>query len=48
LPNKFDQLIDEVETVLKTLYGDQAISVPWQSATFRRGDLIEKMKQFEV
>jgi hypothetical protein len=33
---------------LKSLYGQPQISVQQLSATFRRGDLIEKLKQVEV
>ncbi|OOK91892.1 AIPR family protein [Pseudomonas aeruginosa] len=38
----------DIDVALKTLYGDQNISVQQLSATFRRGDLIEKLKQVEV
>ena len=38
----------DIDTALKALYGDQEISVQQLSATFRRGDLIEKLKQVEV
>jgi len=35
----------DINAALKTLYGDQEISVQQLAATFRRGDLIEKLKQ---
>lgn len=38
----------DIETALKALYGNQEISVQQFSATFRRGDLIDKLKQVEV
>lgn len=38
----------DIDTALKALYGNQEISVQQLSATFRRGDLIEKLKQVEV
>jgi len=38
----------DIDTALKALYGDQEVSVQQLSATFRRGDLIEKLKQVEV
>jgi hypothetical protein len=44
----FDESTVDVETALEALYGNQAISVQQLSATFRRGDLIEKMKQIDV
>jgi hypothetical protein len=58
--SKAKQLVDErgedyfkrsrqdIDTALKALYGGQEISVQQLSATFRRGDLIEKLKQVEV
>ncbi|MFZ4986156.1 MAG: AIPR family protein [Blastocatellia bacterium] len=39
---------EDIATALKALYGEQEISVQQLSATFRRGDLIEKLKQVEV
>jgi len=38
----------DIDEALKLLYGNQDISVQQLSATFRRGDLIEKLKQVEV
>jgi hypothetical protein len=38
----------DIDTALKALYGGQEISVQQLSATFRRGDLIEKLKKVEV
>jgi hypothetical protein len=39
----------DIDVALKALYGDEGvISVQQLSATFRRGDLIEKLKQVEV
>lgn len=58
--NQAKQLVDEhgedyfkassqdIDIALKALYGDQEVSVQQLSATFRRGDLIEKLKQVEV
>jgi hypothetical protein len=58
--NHAKQLVDErgedyfkasrqdIDTALKALYGGQEISVQQLSATFRRGDLIEKLKKVEV
>lgn len=44
----FQSARQDIDTALKSLYGDQEISVQQLSATFRRGDLIEKLKQVEV
>lgn len=38
----------DIDTALKALYGNQEVSVQQLSATFRRGDLIEKLTQVEV
>ena len=38
----------DIDTALKALYGEQEVSVQQLSATFRRGDLIEKLKHVEV
>lgn len=38
----------DIDRALKVLYGGQEISVQQLSATFRRGDLIEKLRQVEV
>jgi len=39
---------DDIATALKALYGEEEISAQQLSATFRRGDLIEKLKQVKV
>ncbi len=44
----FNASSQDIDTALKALYGDQEVSVQQLSATFRRGDLIEKLKQVEV
>ena len=46
--NYFQASSRDIDTALKALYGEQEISVQQLSATFRRGDLIEKLKQVEV
>ncbi|MBK8754670.1 MAG: AIPR family protein [Candidatus Competibacteraceae bacterium] len=38
----------DVDHALKTLYGEQDISLQQLSATFRRGDLIEKLKLMKI
>ena len=38
----------DIKAALIALYGNQEVSVQQLSATFRRGDLIEKLKQVEV
>jgi hypothetical protein len=38
----------DIDAALKALYGNQEVSVQQLSATFRRGDLIEKLQQVEV
>ncbi|MDO4681313.1 MAG: AIPR family protein [Lautropia sp.] len=44
----FHASAQDIQTALASLYGDQAISVQQLSATFRRGDLIETLKQMQV
>lgn len=44
----FQSSRQDIDTALKSLYGEQEVSVQQLSATFRRGDLIEKLKQVEV
>ena len=44
----FNASSQDIATALKALYGSQEVSVQQLSATFRRGDLIEKLKQVEV
>ncbi|TDO15257.1 MULTISPECIES: AIPR family protein [Halomonas] len=41
--NFFNQSVNDVEEALKSLYGAQEISLQQLSATFRRGDLIERL-----
>lgn len=41
----FSRAIDSIDTALKMLYGTNEISLQQLSATFRRGDLIEKLNQ---
>lgn len=40
--------VKDIEQSLKALYGEQAISVQQLSATFRRGDLIERLKGLDI
>lgn len=44
----FNASRQDIEDALAALYGDQEISIQQLSATFRRGDLIEKLKVVEV
>ena len=44
----FTASLQDVENALKGLYGDQEISLQQLSATFRRGDLIEKLLKTNV
>ncbi|MDR0779803.1 MAG: AIPR family protein [Pseudomonadales bacterium] len=46
--NYFVAARNDIDIALKALYGEQEISVQQLSATFRRGDLIEKLKQATV
>lgn len=54
--NKIDECGDayfisarnDIDSALKSLYGQQEITMQQLSATFRRGDLIEKLKQVKV
>ena len=39
----FREAVEDVETALKDLYGEKAVSTLQLSATFRRGDLIQKL-----
>jgi hypothetical protein len=39
----FNRALRDVETALKGLYGDREVSLQQLSATFRRGDLIERL-----
>ncbi|NJN60739.1 MAG: AIPR family protein [Coleofasciculaceae cyanobacterium RL_1_1] len=40
----FDLAVQDVQAALQSLYGDQAISFQQLSATFRRGDLISRLR----
>ena len=44
----FDASMQDVEQALKTLYGEQSISLQQLSATFRRGDLIDRLLAITV
>ncbi len=44
----FSDSIQDIDQALKQLYGDQEISLQQLSATFRRGDLIEKLNNIDV
>lgn len=44
----FDAAVQDVEQALKTLYGEQPISLQQLSATFRRGDLIDRLRAITV
>ncbi|BAZ86032.1 AIPR family protein [Dolichospermum compactum] len=46
--NYFDDSVRDVQKALQALYGNQEISLQQLSATFRRGDLIEKLQQVEI
>ena len=39
----FNKSLPDVECALKSLYGNEEISLQQLSATFRRGDLIQKL-----
>lgn len=39
----FTKAVESVETALKKLYGDRAVSLQQLAATFRRGDLIQEL-----
>jgi hypothetical protein len=43
----FSQAVSDVEKALKMLYGDADVSLQQLSATFRRGDLIEKLEHLD-
>jgi hypothetical protein len=40
--------LDDIQHALSDLYGGQDISLPQLSATFRRGDLIERLSGMRV
>ena len=44
----FDHSVADIERALRSLYGAQDISIQQLSATFRRGDLIEKLLNIDV
>ena len=44
----FNASVQDVEQALRKLYGEQEISLQQLSATFRRGDLIEKLQNLEI
>jgi hypothetical protein len=44
----FNDSVRDVEKELQALYGKQEISLQLHSASFRRGDLIEKLQQMEI
>jgi hypothetical protein len=46
--NYFHDSVRDVQKALQVLYGSQEISLQQLSATFRRGDLIEKLQQMEI
>lgn len=46
--NYFNDSVRDVQQALQALYGSQEISLQQLSATFRRGDLIEKLQQIEI
>jgi hypothetical protein len=46
--NYFNDSVGDVQEALQALYGNQEISLQQLSATFRRGDLIEKLQQMEI
>ena len=44
----FNASVRDVQQALQELYGEQEISLQQLSATFRRGDLIEKLQHLEI
>lgn len=44
----FEASVQDIDNALKQLYGGQEISLQQLSATFRRGDLIEKLRNIKV
>jgi hypothetical protein len=46
--NYFYDSVRDVQKALQVLYGSEEISLQQLSATFRRGDLIEKLQQMEI
>lgn len=43
----FNRAVSEVDTALRMLYGNDPVSLQQLSATFRRGDLIEKLERLD-
>ena len=46
--NYFNASVQDVRQALQKLYGEQEISLQQLAATFRRGDLIEKLQNLEI
>jgi hypothetical protein len=46
--NLFSAAVQDVQFALNSLYGGQAVSLQQLSATFRRGDLIEKLQAIAI
>jgi hypothetical protein len=46
--NLFSAAVQDVQFALNSLYGEQAVSLQQLSATFRRGDLIEKLQAIAI
>jgi hypothetical protein len=44
----FNTSVQDIQQALQDLYGTQEISLQQLSATFRRGDLIDKLQQMEI
>lgn len=44
----YNTSVQDIEQALRDLYGEQEISLQQLSATFRRGDLIDKLKQIQI
>jgi hypothetical protein len=44
----FNTSVQDIKQALQELYGKQEISLQQLSATFRRGDLIDKLQQLEI
>jgi hypothetical protein len=44
----FKQGMDDVGDALKTLYGENSVSLQQLSATFRRGDLIDTLNEMQL
>ncbi|MBE9069971.1 AIPR family protein [Leptolyngbya cf. ectocarpi LEGE 11479] len=44
----FDAAVRDIQQALQNLYGEQKISLQQLSATFRRGDLINRLQQIEI